>query len=138
MIKNRKMGHIGLAVNDIEASTQWYMDVLGFELIGSFDAARGVAVLRWTPARKDGKYINFADNDQKNGAFSAADQFSIFNGADELNFHELETLAPMTLDEKGCVTGSELNSETLILRGESSKVAAILKETFGVPEAFLK
>ena len=108
------------------------------ELIGSFDAARGVAVLRWTPARKDGKYINFADNDQNNGAFSAADQFSIFNGADELNFHELETLAPMTLDEKGCVTGSELNSETLILRGESSKVAAILKETFGVPEAFLK
>ena len=42
MIKNRKMGHIGLAVNDIEASTQWYMDVLGFELIGSFETPDGI------------------------------------------------------------------------------------------------
>lgn len=44
MIKNRKIGHIGLAVNDLEASTQWYMDVLGFELIGSFEAPDGVPV----------------------------------------------------------------------------------------------
>ena len=42
MIKNRKMGHIGLAVNDIEASVKWYMDVLGFELIGSFETPDGV------------------------------------------------------------------------------------------------
>ena len=42
MIKNRKMGHIGLAVNDIEVSTKWYMDVLGFELIGSFETPDGV------------------------------------------------------------------------------------------------
>ena len=106
------------------------------EFIGSFDPSRGVAVLRWTPARKDGKYINFADNDQKNGAFSAADQFSIFNGSEELDFHELETLAPMTLDGNGAVTGSELESDTLILMGENEKIIEILTGNFGVPAEF--
>ena len=106
------------------------------EFIGSFDPSRGIAVLRWTPVRNDGKYINFADNDQKDGAFSAADQFSIFNGSEELDFHELETLAPMTLDAAGSVIGSELESETLILKGENSKIIAILTETFKVPASF--
>jgi catechol 2,3-dioxygenase-like lactoylglutathione lyase family enzyme len=36
MIKNRKSDHIGLATNDIEATVNWYIDVLGFELIGDF------------------------------------------------------------------------------------------------------
>lgn len=36
MIKNRKMDHIGLAVTDLEASKNWYCDVLGFEVIGHF------------------------------------------------------------------------------------------------------
>ena len=106
------------------------------EFIGSFDPSRGVAVLRRTPARNDGKYINFADNDQKNGAFSAADQFSIFNGSEELDFHELETLAPMTLDGNGAVTGSELESDTLILMGENEKIIEILTGRFGVPAEF--
>lgn len=39
MIKNRKVGHIGFGTNDIEATVRWYMDVLGFELIGSFTSA---------------------------------------------------------------------------------------------------
>ena len=108
------------------------------ELIGSFDPARGVAVVRTTPARSDGRYINFADNDQKNGPFSAADQYSIFNGSEELNFHELETLAPMTLDSQGRVTGSRLESETTILSGDSGKVADCLVKIYGVPAAFLK
>ena len=36
MIKNRKMGHIGLATNDLEKDVQWYIDVLGFEVAGKF------------------------------------------------------------------------------------------------------
>lgn len=36
MIKNRPLGHIGLATNDIEATVKWYIDVLGFRLIGEF------------------------------------------------------------------------------------------------------
>lgn len=42
MIKNRKLGHIGLAVNDLEASVQWYQEVLGFQLIGAFETPDGV------------------------------------------------------------------------------------------------
>ena len=36
MIKNRKMDHIGLAVTDLDAAAAWYMDVLGFERIGTY------------------------------------------------------------------------------------------------------
>lgn len=42
MIKHRKMGHIGLAVSDLETAVKWYVDVLGFELIGSFVTPGGV------------------------------------------------------------------------------------------------
>lgn len=41
MIKNRKLGHLGLATNDIEATVNWYIDVLGFELIGKFESPAG-------------------------------------------------------------------------------------------------
>ena len=36
MIKNRKVGHIGFGVNDIETTAKWYVDVLGFKIIGEF------------------------------------------------------------------------------------------------------
>lgn len=42
MIKNRKMDHIGLGVNDIEAAVRWYEEVLGFTLIGAFETPDGV------------------------------------------------------------------------------------------------
>ena len=38
MIKGRKLDHIGLAVTNLEASKDWYCDVLGFEVIGHFYA----------------------------------------------------------------------------------------------------
>lgn len=41
MIKNRALGHIGLGTNDIEADVKWYIDVLGFELIGDFKSPEG-------------------------------------------------------------------------------------------------
>ena len=41
MIKNRRHGHLGLASNDVEATVKWYMDVLGFELIGDFKDPAG-------------------------------------------------------------------------------------------------
>ena len=36
MFKGRKLDHIGLAVTNLEASKNWYCDVLGFEVIGHF------------------------------------------------------------------------------------------------------
>ena len=44
MIKNRKMGHIGLATNDVEKDAQWYIDVLGFEVAGKFRGDDGTNV----------------------------------------------------------------------------------------------
>lgn len=42
MIKNRKVGHIGLGVDDLEATVKWYIDVLGFTQIGAFVTPDGV------------------------------------------------------------------------------------------------
>ena len=41
MIKNRKLTHIGFATDNIDATVNWYIDVLGFELIGSFSSPAG-------------------------------------------------------------------------------------------------
>ncbi len=41
MIKNRKHGHIGIATNDLEADSKWYVEVLGFEVIGDFTVPDG-------------------------------------------------------------------------------------------------
>ncbi len=35
-IKNRRLDHIGLACCDVEAAKDWYVSVLGFEVIGAF------------------------------------------------------------------------------------------------------
>ena len=42
MIKNRKHGHLGIATNDIEADAKWYVEVLGFEVIGDFHTPDGI------------------------------------------------------------------------------------------------
>ncbi len=44
MIKNRKLGHIGLATNDVETDAKWYIDVLGFEVAGKFKGNDGTNV----------------------------------------------------------------------------------------------
>ncbi len=31
------MDHIGLATNDVEADAKWYMDILGFKVLGKFN-----------------------------------------------------------------------------------------------------
>ena len=41
MIKNRNVGHIGFGTNDIEATVNWYVNVLGFEVIGEFESPVG-------------------------------------------------------------------------------------------------
>ena len=41
MIKDRRLGHLGMASRDVEATVAWYVDVLGFEKIGEFKAPNG-------------------------------------------------------------------------------------------------
>jgi len=100
-------------------------------MIGSLDPARKIMALRTTPTQETGTYFNIADNDQPAGPYSAADMFSIFNGARELNFHELETIAPMQTTADGLLAPSELPSTTLIFQGEPEKLKRILA-CFGV------
>ena len=98
-------------------------------LIGSLDRKRGILLIRTTQAQDRGTYFNIADNDQKDGPFSAADMFSIFNGSQELNFHELETIAPMQTDADGFITGSELHSTTMICQGPPADLEKYLEKS---------
>ena len=101
-------------------------------MIGAIDRERGMFCVRTTPARNDGKYINIADNDQASGPFGAADMFSIFNGSQELNFYELETIAPMSCDDKGIIQASRLESVSIFCRGDVAALESILDKEYGV------
>lgn len=98
------------------------------ELIGAYDAVRNQLVIRKTSI-EDGTYINIADNEQKNGAYSTEDVYSIFNGSQELNFFELETIAPMTV-RNGKLIRSDLKSRTFIYRGSAEQLRALLEKEY--------
>lgn len=99
------------------------------ELIGAYDPVRKLLVLRHTPVRSDGRYLNIADNAQPRGVWSAADLYSIFNGG-AAGFFELETIGPVELAD-GLCRGSRLESETRAVRGEFAALAAYLRR-FGL------
>ena len=101
------------------------------EMIGSLDRQRGILALRTTPPREDGRYINIADNDQPAGPFAAEDMFSIFNGSQELDFYELETISPMSVSKSGVLQAARLESTTVIAKGEVEKLEQLL-ELYGI------
>ncbi|MBQ9335891.1 MAG: hypothetical protein IJS14_01165 [Lentisphaeria bacterium] len=98
------------------------------ELIGAWDASRSQLIIRKTSV-VPGTYINIADNEQKNGAYSTEDVYSIFNGSQELNFFELETIAPMQV-RAGKLAGSELKSRTFLFRGDPAKIRSLLENEY--------
>ncbi|MBO4632995.1 MAG: hypothetical protein J5858_13820 [Lentisphaeria bacterium] len=100
----------------------------GPELIGAYDAAHDMLIIRKTSIADD-TYINIADNDQKNGVYSTEDVYSIFNGSQELNFFELETIAPMTVRD-GKLIRSVLNSRTFIYRGSREALRTLLEKEY--------
>ena len=99
------------------------------ELIGAYDPAREILIIRRTKV-KEGRYVNIADNDQKNGPFSTEDIFSIFNGA-TLNFFELETIAPM-IEKDGRFDHSTLVSDTFIFKGPKTNLAELLEKEYNI------
>ena len=101
-------------------------------LVGAFDPKRRLLITR-TCLQAAGKYINFADNEQPNGVFSADDQMSIFNGA-SMGFFELEALGPVEYDAEGRVTGSHLTAESRFWRGEADKLRRLAQDRLGMPE----
>ena len=48
MIKNRRIGHIGIATNDVARDVEWYVNVLGFEVTGKFQNGKGMRTKSWT------------------------------------------------------------------------------------------
>lgn len=96
-------------------------------LIGSYAPERNMLVIRRTWL-KDGRYFNIADNEQKDGPWSAADLFSIFNGAEELDFHELETIAPMNVNADGSLGASELVSTTVVCYGNNKSLEEYIEK----------
>ena len=106
-------------------------------LIGAYDAARGILILRKTSIC-EGTYVNIADNDQKKGVYSTEDIYSIFNGAAELNFFELETIAPM-IARDGKLVRSTLVSNTCIFKGSGENLSALLEKEYGInPKEIVK
>lgn len=101
----------------------------GPTLLGALDPHRGYLFLR-SCAAQAGRYFNIADNDQKDGPFSAADLYSIFNGG-ELGFFELETIGAMQVED-GPLAKSSLHSETVILKGSVEELRRYLSEEKGV------
>ena len=101
----------------------------GCTVIGAWLPERELAILRRIAGCGEGKRINFADNEQPGGVFSAADMYSVFYGA-AAGFFELETLAPVQFDGALRTTGSVLESETHFYRGARERIAALLKERF--------
>ena len=99
------------------------------ELIGAYDPAREILIIRKTKPRA-GKYINIADNEQKNGPFSTEDLFSVFNGA-SLNFFELETIGPM-IEKDGRFDHSTVVSDTFIFKGPKENLAELLAKEYNI------
>lgn len=98
-------------------------------LIGALDRARSLLVLRTTPVRTE-TYFNIADNHQKDGPYSAADCYSIFNTG-ELDFYELETIAPLQTRD-GILTSNTLLSQTVILQGSLEELNRYLSARKGI------
>lgn len=107
------------------------------ELIGAYDCKRSLLFLRRAWRQEGGLYFNIADNKQPRGAFSAADSYSIFNGG-ELEFFELETIAPLQLDEQGHGVNSLLWSETMIFKGIPEHLMECLEDYFKVPASLIR
>jgi len=83
----------------------------GARFIGCCDFAARLLVIREILDRTGQTYFNIADNDQPRGPFSADDEYSIFNGDEELGFFELETIGGADV-HRGMLTGSRLLSRT--------------------------
>lgn len=98
------------------------------QVLGALDTGRNLLLLR-TTQKQDGRYFNIADNDQPDGPGSAADMYSLFNGG-ELNFFELETIAPMQSRDGELRTGS-LHSTSIMMRGPVPELKRWVREHHG-------
>ncbi len=81
------------------------------EMIGFYNLSRKLLCIRQN-VTSDGLFFNIADNDQPEGPFSAADNYSIYNSGGGDRFYELETISGMRESEDGKITRSDMVSLT--------------------------
>ncbi|MFA5866158.1 MAG: DUF6786 family protein [Phycisphaerae bacterium] len=82
-------------------------------LIGFYDLSQNLICLRQKINPDDDLFFNIADNDQPQGPYCAADNYSIFNSDPDMQAFELETIGGAKI-EKGIIKGSELISRTTL------------------------
>jgi len=95
----RRKGQIGIKIS------------AGAKFIGFIDRSRNLVCLRENLGPTDGTFFNIADNNQPQGPFSAADNYSIFNSDETMMAFELETVGPCRIKDN-LVSDAELNSMT--------------------------
>lgn len=101
-VDGQKAGQIGIKVAS-KAS-----------FIGFYDLSRKLLCLRENLSPTEGLFFNIADNDQPEGPYSAADNYSIYNSDPEMAGFELETIGSADVSD-GFLHGShELVSRTTI------------------------
>ncbi len=83
----------------------------GARFIGFYDLSRRLLCLRENCSAAGGLFFNIADNEQLQGPFSAADNYSIFNSDADMGAFELETIGSARI-EGNMLKGSELISLT--------------------------
>ncbi len=85
------------------------------EYIGFYDLENKLLCIREIISQSGGLYFNMADNEQSQGPFSAADNFSIYNSDIDAGFFELETVAGAMV-ENNLLKGSRMTSRTSFAR----------------------
>ncbi len=96
--------------------------------IGACVPEKNLLILRRIRRADAGRRINFADNEQPNGVYSADDMYSVFYGPDA-RFFEVETLAPVRI-AGGFTTGSAMETETHFYRGSKQQICDLLTNEF--------
>jgi len=98
----------------------------GAKFIGFIDRSRNLICLRQNLTPKGGAFFNIADNDQPQGTYSAADNYSIFNSDETMKAFELETVGGAQI-QNNILNGSDLISATSFAAFENT---ACLDEFF--------
>lgn len=92
----------------------------GALFIGFIDRTRNLVGVRENRGPNDGTFFNIADNDQPHGAFSAADNYSIFNSDESMKAFELETVGAAQI-QNNILKGAKLISATSFAVFENQK-----------------
>ena len=91
------------------------------EYIGFYDLQNKLLCIREILGQNGDLYFNIADNEQPNGPFSAADNFSIFNSDADAGFFEIETISGAIVNNNK-LKGSRLMSRTTFAMFDNTNV----------------